>query len=274
MRKALIVGSGGGTRGALFPFIYERIESDPQVTIGGMVGTSINAVHAYAVCTENTFALRGIWENIRGQQDFMRNDLNPLNGMYSLKPLRKLMLEQRWGMPVRDMFVGVFFFRGGGHRLVRCKHRPVEDVIDWVLASSSLAGIHNVFSINNEPVGDGGHHSPLPVPFDLWEDYNEVHILVSRPDGRIPEVEEKEVDGPIGQIARYSDYQSTVGINASLAAFRRMANQRPDIEFYLYRPRDWGSTGPTFERNDRELRRLIQRRLAHGEWMWENRTRL
>lgn len=270
--RSLILGSGGGTRGALHPYILERLEEETDIAC--MVGTSINAVQSYAVCTENTGALRGIWLDLKAQTDFMRRNL-PHDGLHSLKPLRKLMEEQRWGMPTREMHVGIFNWESGRHEIWRCNDRPVDDVIELAIVSSSILGIHDDVTWQGVERGDGGHWSALPVPNRWWNQYDEVHVLLSRPYKlALPALAKKQVNGLLEKAMRYSDVSTHRSLRLTMQRIRRMAARRPDIPFYVYAPKNWRLTGPTFVPDNREFRELTRARLQHGLWMFENRERL
>lgn len=276
MRPRIFINcSGGGTRGALFTYILEQLNRTRDVV--GMSAISVGALIAYAVCTGNTEALRDLWLGIRRQQDFMKGNW-PLDGAYTLNPMKRLMEDQGWGLPFLKMYVGVFYFGKGKLRIVKCNDRPLEEVIKLAIASSSISGIHDNIRIDKVNVGDGGHASGLPTPLPRgWKkwDLDEVHIPISQPlDPELPVLAEDEVNGTFERLARFGEFQGHRALLQSIRYFKRLARENPSIAFYLYPTRSWSDSGPVFTKDDDLLRAAIRRRLAHGEWMWANRIRL
>lgn len=278
MTRSHLIGSGGGNRGSLHPLIYEWLADRTEIV--GYDGSSISAAHGYAVTTDNVDHIRPMWEGIRQQSDFMRKTwLTPVNGLHTLEPLRKLLAEQRWGRPHFDFGVGIFDWQRAEHRIVNLRGRPLWKVLDYVIASCSIMAIHDRVTVGGRLVGDGGHHSPIPVrPFGADDDWldgiDEVHVLLCRPLEGLPVVDAHETDGPLEMLMRFIDYATHQALLRSLAVLRQWAQSRRDIAFWVYAPRDWDITGPTFESNDRRLRRQIADRIAHGRWMLAHRKRL
>lgn len=267
--------SGGGSRGALFPRVLEFIENTTEIVGGG--GTSVGALEMYAVATHNTAELEPVFRNLEGEGSFMRPDL-PFDGFHTLKPMRKLMEEKRWGLPKREMYVGLTYWAEGTHRLVHCNDRPIEDVLDLAIGSSSIAGIHNVMKFGEHFVGDGGHVTslpPMPEGWKYWMGLDEVHILSAHPnEPGVPQVEESEVNGPVEQLTRFAEIQVHRAMLESLAYYRTLAEWHTDVAFYFYAPRSWADVGPAFTKDKDLLHEWIDRRLEHGDWMARHRIRL
>lgn len=271
--RVLIVGGGGGTRGALCVAGYERLEK--VANIQAIVGTSINAWQSYAVATGNTDRLREMWLGVESQSDFMRRNLPLDGGLHSLKPLRKLVENKRWGLPSRRMEVGVFNWESGKHEMWNCNDRPLDDVLDLCTVSSSIFGVHDPVEWQGVQRGDGGHWSALPMPDRWWGEFDEVHLFICRPYKLpLPELPARRVNGLFERAMRFADVATHRSLRLTMHHVRRVASRRRDIRFYEYAPRSWRDTGPTFEPDAHELQRLIRDRLEHGEWMFENRRQL
>lgn len=271
--RSLILGAGGGTRGAWCVPILDRIAKTTEVA--AMFGTSINAVHSLAVTTGHADLLEGIWLDLDGQQDFMRANL-PFDGLHSLRPLRRLMERQRWSWPTAEMRVGIVWWDTMEHEIVLCNGRPMDQVFDLAIGSASIAGIHDRWAFAGRLGGDGGHFRALPLPPGRrYREFDEVHALVCRPWRKpLPKANQSEVNGPIEQLLRFIDYQVHLGVQAAVQELRDAAKANPRTRFYLYAPRTWVEAGPTFERNDRLFRALTRSRLRDGRVGYANRERL
>lgn len=274
-----IIGSGGGARGALHPRIYTALDDEYEIV--GEDGSSISAVQALAVTTGNADELEGIWtEDIRRQGDFMKSTpLSPFNGLHNLKPLRRLLIEKAmaWGPPMMPLGVGVFWWESGTHTIPRIGKMKRERMIDYIIASSSILGIHDRYEVDGKLAGDGGHHSPLPVR--RWTPrfkagIDEVHVLTCRPVGKgLPPLPRRDTDNVFEMLMRWQDYTTQKALEEDIERLRRRS-RRTGIPVYVYAPHDWETTGPTFDSNAKRLRAQIERRLEHGEWMLANRVRL
>lgn len=278
-KRIHIIGSGGGARGALHPRIYNFLDEDYDIV--SFDGSSISAVQGLGVTTGNAGRLEEIWtEDIRSQSDFMRKTpLTPLNGLHSLNPLRKLLIEkaEKWGAPKIPFGVGVFWWEEPAHTIPRIGGMDRERMVDHIIASSSILGIHDRYEVDGKLAGDGGHHSPIPVR--RWNTHfrdrvDEVHVLLCRPVFKgLPSVDRKETDNVFEMLMRWTDYTTQKALEDDLRRLRRMS-RRAGLPVYYYAPDNWDVTGPTFDSNSKRLREQIEGRLEHGEAMIANRKRL
>lgn len=264
---SLLLIAGGGSRGALHVAPLEHVVATTAVQ--RVVGTSIGAWHAYAVAAHKSDRIRALWEGIRGQQDFMRLTVNPFDGLYSLNPLRRLVEKLEWGLPQLPMHVGVFDFGQATHRLIRVHDRPIDDVLDLCVVSSSIPGIHNASEFEGEYLGDGGAATPLPLPKYLaraLSKVDEVHAIISAPRRPLQRDERRDASSAVEQVIRMIEYHVHDALLGTVDRLRRVA-RRVGTTLYLYAPQNWTAAGPTFDNNDKRLRQLIADRLLHGEWM-------
>ncbi len=273
MARSLLVFSGGGARGALHVASAEKVHRETEVA--GAVGISIGASHALAAASGQIPRMRPMWEDIDRQSDFMElTPLTPGDGLHSLRPLREMLTEEDWGPVKLPLWVGVFDYQKAEPRLVDCRDLERRRVINWVLASSQIPVVHDAQAIGAKFWGDGGIHSPVPIPKGFWTQFDELHVIISTPLMRLDHVEPEDVDGAWEQGMRMLDYMVHRSVLESVRQLKLMARRRRDIPIYLYAPKNWRVVGPTFDRRAQHLREQIARRLEHGELMARTPKRL
>lgn len=253
--------SGGGARGALQVAALERLA--PRAT--AYAGTSVGAVHACAAASGRVEHVRAFWLDVDRVGVFMRRQLDVWNGLYSLEPLRRWMVELDALAPRDPLWVGTYDYARAEHRLLR-----VSGTTTWtpaavwaaICCSASIPFQHEpARHITGEWLGDGGIDQPLP-PVPPGE-YDEVHAVFCVPRGPLPRLRPEDVSGPVEQFARALDHFVARAVARCHAGLRRYKRAHPNTRVLVYEPVSWAEVGATFDASEDRIRA----RLDHGRWM-------
>lgn len=254
--QVAVVLSGGGARGALQVAAVERLAARATT----WAGTSVGAINACAAASGRVRELRAFWDSIDGAGDFQGRQLDPWNGLASLRPLERVMREVGALAPRVPTWVGVFDYARSVARLERL-HGDADAVWEAVRCSASIPLQHEPASLRGEWLGDGGIDAPLPpVPPGRFD---EIHAVFCAPHLPLPELAADEVNGPLEQAARALDHVVSRSVARCHAELERYKREHPSTRVFVYEPESWADVGPTFDAS----RARIQARLRHGAWM-------
>ena len=89
MKERALLLSGGAFRGAVqIPIIEKLFE---QYQYDAIYGVSVGSLNGSMLAQYDLYELRKIWDNVNGIKDFLKLQWYwPFNGLYSMKPLRKI----------------------------------------------------------------------------------------------------------------------------------------------------------------------------------------
>jgi predicted acylesterase/phospholipase RssA len=266
LRKAVVL-SGGAARGALQISAIE-LNNDADVWIG----TSVGAVNGCAAASSRTSILRSMWHRVNGIGDFTNLNIDMWRGIFTLKPLKKLMEENRALSPRLPFYVGMFDYALARHELVCVSDFADDSAKVWsaVQASASQPFQHEAVQFNGRWMGDGGIVATLP-PLPANEQFDEVHAVFCTPT-KMPlrPVEPGKFASAIEQAVRSIEYMIS---QSTYASFRRLCAWRdanPGTRVFVYEPEDWDVVGSPFDAS----RATIAARLDYGDVMVKNRREL
>lgn len=256
--------AGGGARGALQVGVIERLAGRASA----WCGTSIGAINGCAAAARRTQRIRPLWEAVDGAGTFQARNLDVWDGLYHLRPLRRIMDREGMLAVVDPLWVGVFDYGRGRDELVRVDG-TADRVWACVQASSSQPVIHEAVELDGRWAGDGGILAPMPpVPRGDW---TEIHAVFCVPvEGPPPAVEQDAVTTALEQAARAVDVLVHRSIALCRRRLERYARSHPATRVFVYAPASWAVVGPTFDAD----RVTIRRRLEHGDIMAQNPVEL
>ena len=267
MSRAAVLLSGGGARGALQMAAIEHLAR--QGNVARWCGSSIGAVNGLAAACQRVSDLRRTWQRIDSASDFMRANPDFWQGLYSLRPLRRMINKGEFFGPRQDLWVGVFDYATARHKMVHVNPLSAEDQIDAVLCSAAIPGIHEGEEFQGAALGDGGVAKVLPGLPD-WRDFDEIHAVFCQPRQKLKKLRQKDVSSASERVSRAMDYIAHRTVVADHARLRLYKRKKPELRIFVYEPESWHIVGPTFD----AARDTITRRLEHGQWMVEHRTEL
>jgi len=172
--KKVLVLSGGFFRGAFQVGALEYLLNVYRAEFDTVVGTSIGALHAFAIVQEDVEFLKNIWTKIEKMDDAFSTDIISVTesvlfrgGFFAHKPLARLLdkyfnAQKLFDSPTRLM-VGVVCYETGEFLL---KDQYSEDIKRFILASALIPGFTPPVKVGGLHYFDGGVRSVMPVaPF-------------------------------------------------------------------------------------------------------------
>ncbi len=267
----LILG-GGTALGAVQVPIAERLfaELGPP---SGIAGVSVGAVNGLLLGEHRLPDLRAEWERISGLDDFAAPQVDVWNGLRSLKPLRKRLVEQRAGLRLRTpTWAGLVDVDSRSYQAIAL--HLLQDIghrWDAVIGSSSQPLLMEIPEFRGRAVMDGGAGGHVLPPLPNWAEMDEVHIVSCSPLGPSRRSgAPKPVKGHRTWRAGSAAFALLMGRQADedVEDLRdQLAGQMPT---WLYSPKSWAEVGDPFEaeRDD------IAQRFATGVAMYDARERL
>ena len=268
--------SGGGPRGEVEIDPMDRIRS--EVTLNFACGTSIGAPNALpAMVGAPQDVARELWGSVKNTRDIMRiKDVNPLDGLYSLDPLIKLI--KRSGLAGRRAVIPVWFGvvdaqDDNEHKLLRVDKLSEALRLDACRCTASIVPLpHEIAYFRGRVVTDGGERCVLPpVPAKLLPDVAELHAVFCSPiypEQRRRQWEPDEVSTMLGLAMAKMEKLVSINVLADVERLRRYVAR--GIRVFVYAPQRFEDVGKTWDLSP-EMRAT---RRATGAWMRDNRILL
>jgi predicted acylesterase/phospholipase RssA len=166
--RILLLG-GGGFRGAIQVPILEHLYKIHKYDF--IYGNSVGAINGIMFAQHQLPALRSIWESISSRRSFMQAAWWwPFNGLYTLKPLRKLLETHVHLDDIQIPFAaGVVSLTTGEYYKIQATQLATDAELQSVIeASASIPGLikPKKIIIDNEIhwASDGGLRNIIPIP--------------------------------------------------------------------------------------------------------------
>ena len=177
MKRALVL-SGGGSKGAYQIGVYEALKK-LHIKIDIITGTSIGSING-AIFVENRYRrAKNMWlnlttkdvlglsinKNIKSIKDDLDSIINN-EGVSSLnieKILKNIIDENLVRKSKIDYGLVTYSYKNKKPLLLKKEEIPSGELIDYIVASSSLYPLISKKSLNNDDLIDGGYYDNLPI---------------------------------------------------------------------------------------------------------------
>lgn len=266
MLKAAVLswflGLSGGTALVTYqPGVVEGLLETLGMPCGAS-GVSSGALTAAGVgMGPDGFALvKKIMLEINGTKDFQNPQVDVWNGVFSLKPLEKLLRKHKIAKTLLiPVYVGVTDLATGEFLYVLLNDLEWDERIVAILASCTQPLIHADISFRGREVADGGLRNVIPgIPPSFGGDVTKLICVASSPieEGfRLPVFSQDEVKGAFGKAQAAFAFLMANTVLSDVQELRETAKQR-NIALDLYAPKSWGVVGRPFQAsNDWMFRR-------------------
>ncbi len=174
--------SGGGTRGSFQIGALKHLIGDLGRQYDVVTGFSIGAISGALVAQEDFDKLYEIWSGMNSFFDVFTGNPKFYKGLFSFKPLRKLLEEkldiEKLRASPTDFYFTVVDLRKGC--VVECD-KFSEPLIDWLLASASIPGAFPPMEIDGEQFVDGGVLATNPLGPAIKAGVDEIDVILCKP---------------------------------------------------------------------------------------------
>lgn len=298
-RVALLLG-GGTALGAVQVYPIERVIAECVYngwSLSCVEGVSVGAQHAPLVAQGREHRIRHLWSKITSTRSFMRPNWEgmalallglvvrlllwplawlgfvedrerwPLQGLTTLKPIRKLALPELSHPILVKCRVGVVDYEDGPqYRSVSLEGlRPVARMAA-MLASSAQPILMTGWRIGGYLGFDGGIKHVIPLLED-WRDYDRIYVVACTPVARLEKATPSEVNG-IGEVAMRSvEAWTDSAFAGDIERLRMWANAGKEV--ILIAPLE--SAGDPFDASPETNQFRMD---VLGPILWKNRTQI
>lgn len=266
----LILG-GGTALGAVQVSVAERLFAalGPPA---GIVGVSVGAVNGLLLGEHRLADLRDEWQRLTGLEDFAAPQVDVWNGLRSLSPLRKRLMERRAGLRLlTPTWAGLVDVDSRAYQAIALHHlQDIGHRWDAVIGSSSQPLLMEIPDFRGRAVMDGGAGGHVLPPLPNWSEMDEIHIVSCSPLGTRRRTAPRPVKGHRTWRAGSAAFALLMGRQADEDLEDLRDQYAANAATYLYAPKSWDEVGDPFEAEPED----IARRLATGAAMFEARERL
>jgi len=267
-RTAWLLG-GGTALGAVQVAVLEQLRARDGLP-DAIYGVSVGALNALLAARDDLPALRTEWSAVRGTKTFQRPQIDIWNGLFSMRPLRKLLAPYAHPQALRtECYAGLVDLGRGVYQNVALHELPTgADVVDAVVGSATQPGIHETARLHGRLVADGGVRHVLPAVPD-WETYETVHAVLCAPVDRQDTLPQKRVNSAIEAAERTLELLLERVAADNVQRLRAWA--AGGVAVWLYAPKDGGALGRPFDASPETIARRLD---TIGPAMWESRQQL
>jgi predicted acylesterase/phospholipase RssA len=181
MKKVGFVLSGGGFNGGFQAGVMHQLYMK-GITPDIMYGTSVGAVNAVGYAWSGATELIGMWKLLKRRSDIISFDFSSalrLQGLYSLKPLRRLLFDLYTADKVGMGNVVICYTDLTTQRPVYADSRHEAYITpDYIIASCSIPGA--VAPWKGRYV-DGSVTDPLPLKKAIADNCTDIYIILNEP---------------------------------------------------------------------------------------------
>lgn len=196
-----LVLSGGGAKGAYQIGVWKALK-ETEIATPIVTGTSVGALNGALILQNDLAMAERMWEEIETKkivsfptkEDMGLNSLNQVldemqvffktaveNKGVSTEPLRKLVTEilsiEALLKSPSELFICTTQAKNLNEVVVNLKNSPREQLIDWLIASSSFFPAMSATKINDDNYIDGGYRNNIPVDVAINEKVTELIIV-------------------------------------------------------------------------------------------------
>lgn len=262
-RYAVMCG-GGTALGALQVPVLHRLQQEKGMPIA-YSGTSIGAnnVSMAGRGPEGLRELRRVWRRVDGTGFFQRPRPDVWNGLYTLRPLRRVHDDMRSCEDLQTkVYVCMYDLGEAKHRTVCLNDiESIDARRDAVISSSQQPVIHHHARFDGRWNADGGVASVLGrLPSGILDQLDELHVISCGPvhwRQRRKRRPQKDVAQAWEQLQVCLEAWMTIVTERDLRWLREVAREMP---VYLYAPTSWDQVGQAFDASPA----VIAKRLAFG----------
>jgi hypothetical protein len=213
-------------------------------------GCSVGSLTALLGAQDRVDRLIDLWCEVDGARWFQRLalDFNPLDGLFSLVPLRRHIAAEVAAVPVvAPLHIGIVDLQRKSYEAIRGDRLDADDLIDALIASCTQPGIHEETRYRGRLVADGGLRHVLPNPPEI--DANPARwrvraVLCTPADRGHP------ADGRICAASRGLECLIDGVVAADVARLHRWS--AAGAEVWLYDPPEW--PGDPFDADNGTIR--------------------
>lgn len=269
--KRLLLLSGGTALGAVcVRTMRELVAAHGFAAYGGVAGVSVGSLNGLMFAQEALDDLERLWQRVDGTSFFQRIDPFHLKkGLYSLEPLRKLVLGELKRPINLPYWAGVTDLQIERYWNVPHVGLNDEELADVIVASCSQPTIHHVTTCKTPPgvrqCADGGVIHVIPqLPPGEW---SAVDVILCSLTERKDRVAASDVDGGLEAGLRALEIYNDRTVRLDIQRLKRIVKDGTPVT--LYSPAE--DPGEPFDASPE----TIERRLGQiGEGVWKNAVSL
>lgn len=254
IEKALVLG-GGGSKGSFQAGVIYNLAQNTSWDI--IYGVSVGAINGACIAMYDKKDVKLAAEKLLNHWKIDIRDNNvykkwvPItalnyiiaffkNGLYNTKPLKlflekNLILENLKNSDV-EYLVGITSFTNGSYKVIN-KH--VEQIIDWILASSSFPLAFPPVKLDNEYYVDGALRNCVPIKDALESGAKHIDVIINDPFGGHVKTNKKP-DNVLDVVLRTAEILSDEVFMADL----RESCYRYNATIKIYSPESYLTNNP------------------------------
>ena len=186
-RKVGLVLGGGGGKGSYQVGVYKALKENKLVKeIKGISGTSIGALNTLLFANQDVDTAEKVWANLSRKDvlttkklkdyfNFSNFSLLSREGM--LKIFKENVNFDNVSLSKVEMYVSCANITLGKGEYFSLNNKPVEEIIDYISASSAIPTVFEKVKIGDYYYSDGYAYDNLPISILKEKGYNFLYVI-------------------------------------------------------------------------------------------------